>query len=63
MDLPGFGRSAKPAQFDYSIDGYGDWLDAFRRELGWDRYRMLVHDWGASASRWRSASPSGSTGS
>ena len=47
MDLPGFGRSAKPADFDYSIDGYGDWLDAFRRHLGWDRCRLLVHDWGA----------------
>ena len=47
MDLPGFGRSAKPANFDYSIEGYGSWLDAFRRELGWDRCRMLAHDWGA----------------
>ena len=47
MDLPGFGRSAKPAQFDYSIGGYARWLDAFRRELGWDRCRMLAHDWGA----------------
>jgi pimeloyl-ACP methyl ester carboxylesterase len=47
MDLPGFGRSAKPANFDYSIGGYGAWLDAFRRELGWDRCRMLAHDWGA----------------
>ena len=26
MDLPGYGRSAKPAQFDYSIGGYADWL-------------------------------------
>jgi pimeloyl-ACP methyl ester carboxylesterase len=47
MDLPGFGRSAKPAHFEYSIEGYGDWLDAFRRHLGWDSYRLLVHDWGA----------------
>jgi pimeloyl-ACP methyl ester carboxylesterase len=47
MDLPGFGRSAKPAQFDYSIAGYADWLDAFVRELGWERCRLLVHDWGA----------------
>jgi len=46
MDLPGFGRSAKPAHFDYSIDGYASWLDAFRRELGWERCRMLAHDWG-----------------
>jgi pimeloyl-ACP methyl ester carboxylesterase len=47
MDLPGFGRSAKPANFNYSIAGYGEWLDAFRRHLGWDRCSMLVHDWGA----------------
>ena len=47
MDLPGFGRSAKPANFAYSIEGYGDWLDAFRRHLGWDSYRLFVHDWGA----------------
>ena len=49
MDLPGYGRSAKPANFDYTIDGYADWLDAFRRELGWERYRLLVHDWGSVA--------------
>ena len=47
VDLPGFGRSAKPAQFDYSIEGYGRWLEAFMRELGWDRCRLIVHDWGA----------------
>ena len=46
MDLPWFGRSAKSADFDYSIKGYGDWLDALRRQLGWDRCRMLAHDWG-----------------
>ena len=47
MDLPGFGRSAKPGHFDYSIDGYGGWLEAFRAHLGWDRYRLAMHDWGA----------------
>ena len=46
MDLPGFGRSAKPAHFDYSIGGYASWLDSFRRELGWERCRVLAHDWG-----------------
>ena len=49
MDLPGFGRSAKPAHFDYSIAGYADWLDAFRLQLGWDSYRLLAHDWGSVA--------------
>ena len=47
MDLPGYGRSAKPADFDYSIEGYGRWLEAFRNHLGWDRCRMVVHDWGS----------------
>ena len=49
MDLPGFGRSAKPGHFDYSIAGYAGWLDAFRRHLGWESYRLVVHDWGAVA--------------
>lgn len=49
MDLPGFGRSGKPAGFDYSIRGYAGWLEAFRRRLGWDAYRLVVHDWGAVA--------------
>jgi len=47
MDLPGFGRSAKPGHFDYSIGGYGSWLEAFLRTLGWRRCRVFVHDWGS----------------
>ncbi|HEV2075475.1 MAG TPA: alpha/beta hydrolase [Thermoleophilaceae bacterium] len=46
-DLPGFGRSAKPADFDYSITGYARFLEAFVRELGMDRFSLVVHDWGA----------------
>jgi pimeloyl-ACP methyl ester carboxylesterase len=45
-DLPGFGRSGKPASFDYSIPGYARFLEAFLAHLGVDRYRLLVHDWG-----------------
>ena len=47
MDLPGFGRSAKPGHFNYSVDGYGAWFGSFLGHLGWERYRLLVHDWGA----------------
>jgi pimeloyl-ACP methyl ester carboxylesterase len=47
VDLPGFGRSAKPAQFAYSIEGYAAWLAAFLDALGWDRCRLVAHDWGA----------------
>ena len=32
LDLPGFGRSAKPADFHYSIEGYAGFLEAFTRE-------------------------------
>ena len=46
-DLPGFGRSAKPANFDYSIEGYDRFLEAFCAAAGLERLSMVVHDWGA----------------
>jgi pimeloyl-ACP methyl ester carboxylesterase len=46
-DLPGFGRSGKPADFDYSISGYRAFLAAFLEERGVDHYSLVVHDWGA----------------
>src|SRR3989440_9764095 len=45
-DLPGFGRSGKPADFDYSLEGYADFLEAFLDHVGVERYSLLVHDWG-----------------
>jgi pimeloyl-ACP methyl ester carboxylesterase len=45
-DLPGFGRSGKPAEFDYSIRGYDRWLEAFTAEAGLERFSLVVHDWG-----------------
>src|SRR3954465_5511262 len=45
-DLPGFGRSGKPGDFEYSIDGYASWLEAFLDHVGVDRYSLVVHDWG-----------------
>jgi pimeloyl-ACP methyl ester carboxylesterase len=46
-DLPGFGRSGKPAGFDYSIPGYARFLEAFLGEVAPDRFSLVVHDWGA----------------
>jgi pimeloyl-ACP methyl ester carboxylesterase len=46
-DLPGFGRSAKPADFDYTIPGYDRFLEAFVDELGLERFTLVMHDWGA----------------
>jgi pimeloyl-ACP methyl ester carboxylesterase len=48
-DLPGFGRSAKPAEFDYSIAGYDRWMEAFCDRVGLDRFSLVVHDWGGAA--------------
>ena len=45
-DLPGFGRSAKPSTFDYSIAGYDAFLEAFAAHAGLDRFSLVVHDWG-----------------
>jgi pimeloyl-ACP methyl ester carboxylesterase len=45
-DLPGFGRSAKPGDFDYSIAGYDRFLEAFTEETGLERFSLVVHDWG-----------------
>jgi pimeloyl-ACP methyl ester carboxylesterase len=46
-DLPGFGESAKPADFDYSIAGYDRFIEAFAEAAGLDRFSLVVHDWGA----------------
>lgn len=47
LDLPGFGRSGKPAGFDYSIAGYARFLETFLNELNVERLSLVVHDWGA----------------
>jgi pimeloyl-ACP methyl ester carboxylesterase len=48
-DLPGFGESAKPPDFDYSIEGYADWLESFTEVVGFERFSLVVHDWGGLA--------------
>jgi pimeloyl-ACP methyl ester carboxylesterase len=45
-DLPGFGKSAKPGDFDYSIEGYDRFLEAFVEQLGLERFSLVMHDWG-----------------
>lgn len=46
-DLPGFGRSGKPAHFDYSIAGYARFLEQYLELVEVERVRLVVHDWGA----------------
>jgi pimeloyl-ACP methyl ester carboxylesterase len=46
-DLPGFGQSGKPSDFDYSIAGYDRFVEIFADAAGLDRFSLVVHDWGA----------------
>jgi pimeloyl-ACP methyl ester carboxylesterase len=46
LDLPGFGRSAKRGDFDYSMPGYDRFLEQFLDHVGIDRVRLVGHDWG-----------------
>lgn len=46
-DLPGFGRSGKRGDFDYSIAGYDRFLERFLDLVGEPRVNLVVHDWGA----------------
>jgi pimeloyl-ACP methyl ester carboxylesterase len=46
-DLPGFGESGKPEDFDYSIEGFDRWLEAFVDAVGLERFSLVVHDWGS----------------
>ena len=60
LDLPGFGRADKPSRFDYSLDGYADFLAAAIAELGIARAHIVAHDIGGPiALRWAVANPAG----
>jgi len=48
-DLPGFGRSGKRGDLDFSMEGYDRWLERFLEWRGIDRFRLVVQDWGGVA--------------
>jgi pimeloyl-ACP methyl ester carboxylesterase len=51
IDMPGWGRSDRPdpARFDYSMYGLSAFLDRCLEELGVQRRKLVVHDWGGLA--------------
>ena len=49
VDLPGFGRSAKPADRAYVIAEYDLFLERFLDALELERVNLVVHDWGSAA--------------
>jgi pimeloyl-ACP methyl ester carboxylesterase len=51
IDMPGWGRSDRPdpARFDYSMYGLSAFLERCLEELGVERRKLVVHDWGGLA--------------
>jgi len=49
VDLPGFGRSGKRGDLDYSVPGYARFLDRFLELVEVDEVRLVGEDWGAGA--------------
>lgn len=49
IDLPGWGRSERPAGFDYTMHGLSAFLERVLAELAVERRKLVVHDWGALA--------------
>lgn len=51
-DLPGFGRTDKPRDFDYSIAGLHRWVVAFMDKLGLPRARFAGNSMGGVITLW-----------
>jgi pimeloyl-ACP methyl ester carboxylesterase len=56
-DLPGFGRSGKRGDGDYTLEGYDRFVEHFLAHVGVERVRLVVHDWGAAALLWAQRHP------
>lgn len=56
-DLPGWGRSSKRGDGDFTMEGLGRFTGAFADALGLERVRLVVHDWGGAALQWAAAHP------
>ncbi len=58
VDLPGFGRSGKRGDLDYTLAGHVAFVQRLLDELGIGRVRLCMHDWGAAVGlTWATAQP------
>ena len=46
LDMPGFGAADKPADFEYTVEGYARHLAGALEQLGVDRVHLVLHDFG-----------------
>lgn len=56
-DLPGFGRSSKRGDLDFTMEGYERFVERFLDHVGVAKVKLLVHDWGAVGLPWAMRSP------
>jgi pimeloyl-ACP methyl ester carboxylesterase len=56
-DLPGFGRSGKRGDRDYSMHGLATFVQRFVDMVELDRVTLVVHDWGAVGLLWAMREP------
>jgi pimeloyl-ACP methyl ester carboxylesterase len=51
-DLPGFGFTEAPDDYEYTFENMARTVDALTRELGLERFYLYVHDFGAPVAYW-----------
>jgi pimeloyl-ACP methyl ester carboxylesterase len=56
-DLPGFGRTGKRGDLDFTMPGYERFVASFLEHVGADRVRLVVHDWGVVGLLWAQRFP------
>jgi pimeloyl-ACP methyl ester carboxylesterase len=56
-DLPGFGRTGKRGDLDFTMPGYERFVETFLDHVGVERVRLVVHDWGAVGLLWAQRFP------
>ena len=54
---PGFGRTGKRGDGDFTMEGYERFIERFLEHAGVERVRLLVHDWGAVGLLWAMRNP------
>jgi pimeloyl-ACP methyl ester carboxylesterase len=57
-DMPGFGKADRPADFEYTVEGYARHLGGLIEQLGIERAHLVLHDFGGAwGLAWANAHP------
>jgi len=57
FDLPGWGRADRAADWEYTTDGYANFIAGLLHELAITRAHLVLHDLGAVALSWAASHP------